>query len=176
MDAYRVDATEILHDLGASVHIAEEVPFPDLSAGETEFVADGPAWVDVLVTNTGAGLVASGTIEVSFRTECSRCLEQFTLVVTGTVEGFYTTPDKAEELSDDQEWEPLGDGVVDLSTALESAVRLELPFVPLHDEGCEGICPECGCNLNEVSCTCDRDTEAQGPFDSLKGLFDETES
>jgi uncharacterized protein len=31
---------------------------------------------------------------------------------------------------------------------------LALPMKPLCAEGCKGLCPHCGTNLNEATCTC----------------------
>lgn len=171
MDPYKVDVTEIIHDLGMSIPIDDEIDLGVLEyAGET-YTPARPARIDVSVTNTGAGVVAYGSVDAAFRAECSRCLAPFTLEVSGEVEGFYTTPEKAEELSEDQEWEPLGDGIIDLSHAIESAVRIELPFAPLHAEDCAGICPLCGCDLNEGTCTCDTEVRKPTPFDALEGMF-----
>lgn len=175
MESLKVDATEILHDLGASIFVDEDIDVGTYEFGGETFVPARPAHVSVTVTNAGDGIVALGTVEVAFAAECSRCLVPFTLELSGEVEGFYTTPDKAEELSEDQEWEPLGEGIVDLAHAIESAVRIELPFAPLHAEDCAGICPTCGCDLNESECSCDSDAAKPGPFDSLQGMFEPKE-
>jgi len=172
MESLKVDATEILQDLGASVHVDEDIDLGTYEFGGETYVPARPAHVSVTVTNAGDGVVAIGTVEAAFAAECSRCLAPFTLELTGEVEGFYTTPDKAEELSEDQEWEPLGEGIVDISHAIDSAVRIELPFAPLHAEDCAGICPTCGSDLNAGECSCDTDTEKPGPFDTLKGMFE----
>lgn len=173
MHALKVDATEILHDLGASLLVDQDIDLGDMQfAGET-YVPARPAHVSVTVTNAGDGVVAYGTVDAAFNAECSRCLTPFTLELSGEVEGFYTTPDKAVELPEDQEWEPLGEGHIDLAHAIESAIRIELPFAPLHAEDCAGICPTCGCDLNEGECECDTDTPRPGPFDALAGMFDD---
>lgn len=172
MDAYLVDVTEILHDLGASVDIDTELPATDFAMGETRFVATGPLVVTGIVTNAGDGLVASGNVDTDFETDCSRCLEPFRLHLTGEIEGFYTTPEKATELPEEQEWEPLGDGVIDLAAAIEAAVRIALPFVPLCAEECPGLCPTCGKNLKEGACDCEPAEPVGSPFDVLKGMFD----
>lgn len=175
MESLKVDTAEISHDLGASVHVDEDIDAGTFEFGGETFVPARPAHVSITVSNAGDGVVAIGSVDAAFAAECSRCLAPFTLELTGEVEGFYTTPEKAEELSEDQEWEPLGDGIIDLSHAIESAIRIELPFAPLHAEDCEGICPTCGCDRNEVQCECGAGEAVPGVFDSLKGMFDEKE-
>ena len=57
--------------------------------------------------------------------------------------------------------------------SLRPAVRLELPFAPVHAQDCAGICPVCGCNRNVESCSCEGADVESGPFAALKTLFDD---
>lgn len=171
-----MDASDILHELGASIDIDDRVDVGDVALGELVFSSRGPATVHATVTNTGAGLVSSGTVTAEFDAECSRCLRPFVLHVEGPIEGFYTTPEHAEEIPDDQEWEPITEGTVDLMGALHAALVVELPFAPLHDPDCLGICPECGIDLNEGSCDCGSGPRSDNPFAALGELFDSSGS
>jgi len=46
--------------------------------------------------------------------------------------------------------------VIDLDPAVREQVLLALPSYPVCQEGCKGLCPVCGTNLNERECGCDR--------------------
>ncbi len=46
--------------------------------------------------------------------------------------------------------------VIDLDPILREQVLLALPGYPICREGCKGLCPVCGANLNERECGCDR--------------------
>jgi uncharacterized protein len=46
--------------------------------------------------------------------------------------------------------------VIDLRPAVREQLLLALPSYPVCQEGCRGLCPVCGTNLNEKSCGCDR--------------------
>lgn len=175
MTSYPVDVGGILHDLGAMVHIDDRVPLEDLDTEDTRFRLVEPPRVVATLTNAGDGVVLNGTVSATIESDCVRCLEPFTFDLDATLEGLFTTPEKAEELPEDQEWEPLGGEVVDIAPAVESSLRLELPFAPLHAEDCAGICPVCGCNRNEKTCDCDTTETVPGPFDELRGLFAETD-
>jgi uncharacterized protein len=37
---------------------------------------------------------------------------------------------------------------------LREQFQLALPMKPLCTEGCRGLCPECGANLNRTRCDC----------------------
>ncbi len=176
MEPYRVDVGDILHDLGASVAVEADVSIDAIEFGDITFDPAGPVKLDVNLTNTGTGVVAQGHALIDLRTDCSRCLESFVLHVKGSVEGLYTTPQHAEGLPEDQEWEPLTDDSVDLMPAVLAAIRVELPLAPLHAEDCMGICPTCGCDLNQGACGCTPDTSTEGPFGVLKSLLEDADT
>lgn len=176
MEPYLVDVSEILHDLAVQVELSGPVELGEIQAGDRTFLPTGPATLHGAVINAGDGVVLTGEVRASLSAECSRCLEPFVLEITGTLEGLYTTPEKATELPEGQEWEPVGTGVIDLAPAIEAAVRIELPFAPLHDPECLGICPECGCDRNVEACECGAGEELPGPFDALKSLFPDDET
>jgi len=43
---------------------------------------------------------------------------------------------------------------INLSPFIREQLHLALPLRPLCDEGCRGLCPSCGVNLNHESCLC----------------------
>lgn len=172
MTSYPVEIGGILHELGSSIVVEDRVPVGDLDTEDTRFRLVEPPLVNGILTNAGDGIVLNGTVSAAIETDCVRCLEPFVFSVTAPLEGLYTTAEKAAELPEDQEWDPIHSGdTVDIAAAIESALRLELPFAPLHAEDCAGICPVCGCNRNETECSCDSAQGAEGPFDMLKELF-----
>ncbi len=170
-EQYLVEARDLLEQLGEQISLDGEVPLQPFVMGSETFTPVGPAHVDVSITNTGAGLVASGTIDVDVTATCSRCLSDFVLPLTGQVEAFYVNSSHADELPEEQDFELIGDhAIIDVMPALRAAITVELPFAPLHDPECAGICPVCGINLNEESCECDP-SSSESPFGALQGLL-----
>ncbi|MCI0470620.1 MAG: DUF177 domain-containing protein [Candidatus Aminicenantes bacterium] len=45
---------------------------------------------------------------------------------------------------------------IDLLKILTEQVNLFIPFNPVCKPDCQGICPNCGINLNHESCNCDK--------------------
>ncbi|MDP2182589.1 MAG: DUF177 domain-containing protein [Actinomycetota bacterium] len=172
MEPLRIDVTEIREELGAHVSVQRSVDLGALAVGQIEFAPMGPAAVDVSILNTGNGLVAQGRINATVRTECVRCLELFDLDVEVAVEMFYADREEAQLLNEDVDWEPIESGSIDLASAIEAAVTVDLPFAPLCADDCRGICPTCGNNLNETTCLCaSPETSPPSPFSALKNLF-----
>ena len=57
---------------------------------------------------------------------------------------------------DEDEFDVLpADKVIDLEPLITAALLLEFPLIPLCDEECKGLCPQCGANLNEGLCGCE---------------------
>src|SRR4029077_14778902 len=52
---------------------------------------------------------------------------------------------------------------VNLTPLIREQMLLALPTRPMCREDCRGLCPQCGANLNERDCGCDRET-VQGRF------------
>ena len=51
----------------------------------------------------------------------------------------------------------LESGNIDLDDVVEKAFVGMLPINYLCSEDCKGLCPDCGCNLNRETCSCDID-------------------
>ena len=73
---------------------------------------------------------------------------------------------------DNDEFIVVPDGRLDLAELASSDILLELPTSILCDEGCKGLCPVCGKNLNNGDCGCER--KPRDPrLDKLRELLQE---
>jgi uncharacterized protein len=168
--SYAIDVRPILEDLGSTIAVEAPVDLPDLVIGSEEFTARPGSMLHLSVTNTGAGIVASGSVDASFGAVCSRCLADFELPVTAEIDAFYVSHGREHDLPEEQEYGFIQEGSVDLLPAVLASLALELPFAPLHDPECKGICPTCGTDRNVGSCDCPP-AESASPFAVLKTLL-----
>jgi len=164
------DISSALDEPGSSVDVARDVDLEPMIGVGAEYTPTGPGHIEVSLMNSGDGIVAMGVVSGTFRTECSKCLEPFNLDITANVEALYLAEDQTDLIDADEDWEPLSGESVDLAPTLHSALQLSLPFAPLHDEDCAGICPGCGCDLNKESCDCSDEEDVSHPFAALKDL------
>lgn len=169
-----VETPRLLKSLSSDTLLDGEIELDELAIGGQRFEIKIPVSYDVVVTNTGAGLVATGTVTGTFLSECSRCLEAFEAQVVGNVEGFYITEEHAESIPEEQEYEIIEGDQIDLWPALQAALAIELPYVPLCRDECKGLCPGCGINLNLETCSCEPE-EPESPFAVLKDKFKQDE-
>ena len=168
--AYKVEVRSLLESLSSSRTVRGSFDAPDAELGGQVYHFDGPISFDIELTNTGAGVVATGTASATLLTSCVRCLCDTCVPVEAEVEGFYVRPGHEDEFPEEQEVELIGDdSAIDLEPAVTASVIVELPFAPVHDPDCKGICPVCGADRNAGDCGCAPEGPSS-PFDVLKGL------
>jgi uncharacterized protein len=168
--AYRVSIRSLSESLAASMDVSGEITMPDIEMGAQPYRFETPASFELTITNAGAGIVASGTARVVVTTPCVRCLCDTSIPVEADVDGFYVLPGHDDEFSEEQEIEYIADdSTIDVEPAVVQALVVELPFAPLHDEDCKGICPVCGADRNITECDCVT-PGTPSPFDALKDL------
>lgn len=119
----------------------------------------------------------SGDIATVATLVCGRCLEPFTLPLDMHFDLSYTaTPDRRgrhgeQRVDVDSITEVPFDGArIDLDALLAEQIYLALPLKPLCREGCLGLCPRCGANLNVTTCGCPAGTEPDPRLAVLKRL------
>lgn len=167
---YRVEVRTLLSTLSASRTVSGQLELSDVEMGEQTFHFEGPVSFEITLTNAGAGVVASGEVSGTVTTPCVRCLCDTTIDVSAEVDGFYVLPSRATEIPEEQEYELIADDMtVDLEPAVTQSLIVELPYAPVHDEACKGICPVCGVDRNVEECACELPA-APSPFDKLKEL------
>lgn len=127
-------------------------------------------------TNASGSLRAEFEFEFEAQLCCVRCLSPFWR--KGSIRGadeFELSRGGAaagdEGLSEDGCI--LADGCFDICELARQTILTELPLVPICRDGCAGLCPECGANLNDASCTCAGSSDAESP---LAAAFREAEA
>lgn len=95
---------------------------------------------------------------------CSRCLKEFEDTLSAEFALTYCRQLPEVEVEDDEEEvelsaEDMGlilfDGQeIDLTEGIQEQLVMALPFRPVCDEGCKGLCPQCGADLNAAPCDC----------------------
>ena len=169
---YKVEIRSLLESLSSSRTLHGEFDASDIELGGQPFSFNGPVTFEVTLTNSGAGIVASGTARATLETPCVRCLCDTRVAMEAEVDGVYVRPGHANEFPEEQEVELIGDdSTIDLEPAIMASVVVELPFAPVHDADCKGICPVCGGDLNITECGCVAPAKPS-PFDVLKSFAD----
>lgn len=72
-------------------------------------------------------------------------------------------------IAEDEDFSIYEGKTIDLDPMLYEQLLLAQPTTYLCSEGCKGLCPRCGANLNTSPCACKPEVKAH-PFDVLKGV------
>lgn len=130
----------------------------DLLSTELRFKA--PIRTSCRAALAGDALLVDGFVCFLAEVECSRCLRLSALNLAVPFNRVYRRapqdqPGAPGQSEDDEADVISGDAqTVDISTAVREAIILEAPMKPLCTEGCLGLCPVCGRNLNDDRCDC----------------------
>ena len=125
------------------------------------------------------GVLVSGTIRGRAVGECVRCLEEVVEDIDVPIQELYAYPERvkaAGDAGDDDEDEvrELDGDLIDVEPAIRDTVVPALPFQPLDDPDCPGLCSECGARLADDP---DHSHETLDPrwaeLNRLQGMFDE---
>jgi uncharacterized protein len=121
------------------------------------------------VSRTSEGLLTRNEFQASVDSTCGRCLEEFNQALKTEFAELFTFSSHADADTDLIYPE---DGQIDFGPIIREYLLLELPINPLCQEGCKGLCPICGENLNTH--TCDHEPDNIDPrLAKLKALLDE---
>jgi uncharacterized protein len=126
----------------------EGKPGAPVKVVDTELLAEVPVVVDALLEWVSDGLLATGTVEGSWRAPCRRCLKPARGDLRVDFQELFETDSREGESY------RLGHDSIDLEPLAREALALDLPLAPLCQEDCRGLCPTCGADLNLGDCDC----------------------
>lgn len=150
-----------------SGEIAPEDPLWDGS----DLHLDEPLRVDLRGQAVGDGVLVRGTMATRLAMECRRCLAPVRVDVADEVTLLFEplAGDEEEELEGEVYPLPARGDELDLRPALREELILRRPDFVVCSETCRGLCPTCGANLNETTCSC-VPVEESSPWSALKNL------
>jgi uncharacterized protein len=123
------------------------VPAPaDLGIEVLRVPEGSPVDLDLRIEAVMEGVLVTGTALAGLEGECVRCLEPISDELEVKFQELFVYADHAVSEEDD-EVSTLEDDLVDLEPLLRDAAVLALPFQPLCQDDCPGLCPECGARL-----------------------------
>lgn len=154
----------------AGFTIVESLPDEFLGSLGGRFI--GPVKVDLTVDFTGQIYVGRGRLEAELEFACSRCLTPFTFSIAAPLHLVMTEVDSQKLHDYGDEALPVREGRVDIEPGIRAAVFAVMPFKPLCDPECRGLCPACGVNRNKEICHC-RDDDTDPRWEALKKLIGE---
>lgn len=153
------------------LRIEEDLPpeFPLWEGGDVQL--HGPLAVRLEAKRAGRDILVRGHLRGEAALNCRRCLEPVLHKIDDEV-SFLFRPGIDRLTAEREEVYSIPEGAreLDLTEAVREQLLLSIPrFVECRAE-CRGLCPRCGVNLNEGTCTCEgpETDERWTPFRGLK--------
>jgi uncharacterized protein len=147
-----LDTRELGRRPGSQHRSAFTAPAPaDLGIEVLRVPEGSPVEFELRLEAVMEGVLVTGQARAGLDGECARCLEDIhDEVVADFQELFvYEESDTAQHPQDaeDDDVSRLAGDLLDLEPVLRDAVVLSLPFQPLCQDDCPGLCAECGARL-----------------------------
>ena len=148
-----LDVSQLIQNDGAVKELEMSFSLENMFFNGLDIVFTTPFKLKGMVKNIAGTLYLELNADVSFETQCARCLDTVSENMSFEIyEVFSKTPSE-----NDDEVTVLESGNIDLDDVVENAFVGMLPINYVCSEDCKGLCPECGCNLNHETCSCDTD-------------------
>jgi DUF177 domain-containing protein len=143
-----LDTRELGRRPGSQREVSRTVQAPaDLGIEVLNVPEGSPVELDLRLEAVMEGVLVTGTARGALEGECVRCLEPLTDEVEVRFQELFVYDDQDVDPDEELEVSTLHDDLLDLEPLLRDAVVLALPFQPLCQDDCPGLCPECGARL-----------------------------
>lgn len=143
-----VPVAELQRQIGKRVRVDRSGPVADLACSGSAVPDGADCRIDATLESILGGVSVQGTVSAPWTGSCRRCLAPAAGTLDVAVRELFTAGGDAEETY------PLAHDHVDLEPLVHDAVLLELPTAPLCRPDCAGLCPVCGVDRNETTCSC----------------------
>ena len=163
----RLGLAQIMDRPGAVVPFSCSVDLSDLQYGASHPVTE-PVEASGTVRNTAGVLVMSGSIKTCLHGVCDRCAAEFSREVEYPIQAVLVE-ELANEENEDEWVFPLEGESADLQDIVRTVFVLNMESNLLCKPDCKGLCCQCGKNLNDGPCSCQKEPDPR--FAALRQLL-----
>lgn len=166
-----INVARVKNEAQSSVELDITEQVDTAACGFPELLLQGPLHFVGKVINAAPYLQLSGSLSARLELSCSRCLKPLSRSFKVEIAESYTNKPEIADQDDSGETILFEGDEIDITPVMLSALFGELPMHPLCRQDCQGLCPECGADLNEGVCTCQQD-KIDIRLEKLRTLWD----
>ena len=163
----RLGLAQIMDRPGAVVPFSCSVDLSALQYGASHPVTE-PVESAGTVRNTAGVRVMSGSIKTGLHGVCDRCAAEFSREVEYPIQAVLVE-ELANEENEDEWVFPLEGESADLQDIVRTVFVLNMESKLLCKPDCKGLCCQCGKNLNDGPCSCQKEPDPR--FAALRQLL-----
>ncbi|MBP1991382.1 YceD family protein [Paenibacillus eucommiae] len=146
---------------GQTVAWKEDLQLNSAFEGRADILAHSAVHVDLHAKPIAGAVEVRGKLTLDLDVSCARCLSHVKQTLElPFLELFTQNRIEAEDGNPDELPEDVHlvtEDKVELEPYVIENVVMGLPYIPLCDDACKGLCPECGVNRNLQDCGCNRE-------------------
>lgn len=150
-----LDLSEIIKNYGGVKKIDCEVDLSEIDFMGEDFKFSAPLKVSGEIRNNTKSLELDATVSGSMQVHCARCAKPFNTNISYNLSEILVREDT--EIGEDADVVVFSGHEVDLSELVADGFFMNVSGRYLCREDCKGLCPVCGCDLNEQSCNCQKE-------------------
>lgn len=145
----------------------EEVDFE-----ENEVFAEAP--LNINLEKRGNYLYCTGSTSVDMNFFCDRCIDEYAERIEIEMEYVFHLGLCSGSNNDNEIIEiPEDERVLFIDEEFKESLELSIPFLKVCHEDCKGLCPICGINLNENTCSCSQTKKIDSRWDKLAEIAEQ---
>jgi len=152
----KLNIAELLRTPGMHYHYAVQETLP--STADLDYASPAVGYLDF--QRSSNMLIIRGELEAAVREECVRCLDEVIVPIQAEVEEEFAIENLrvVSNVNEEEGQQSVEALFKDQDLLLEEFIRQQLllakPEYPLCATDCKGLCPQCGCDLNNGACQC----------------------
>lgn len=145
-----INLSKLFFRIGDTLEINDAFDFSDVEwLGNFPFTT--PVKAVGQISNNAGTVMLEATIEFDYTAPCDRCARESVTHMTVPVKHILVQDSDGDF---DDEVVSIENFNLNLKELVLSDILLSLPMIMLCKPDCEGVCFNCGKNLNEGSCSC----------------------
>jgi uncharacterized protein len=148
--------------------------------GQTDLNLNDDVAVKGILTRIDDNVYLKGGVTTSVVTSCSRCLDELSCPIDSELKAHFapiddrlTSLNEVELHASDIDVEVYEKQQINLTQSVRDSILLAVPAICLCEDGCKGLCFQCGKNLNHAFCQCSTESITDPRLKILNVLKDQ---
>ncbi len=167
----QIDLTDICKTEGKEITVPVACPVKDIETREACIIKELVPF-DLTVTNVaGKRIAVKGRTSAVVVMNCDRCLKEVERTLNLKLEREFPLQDEVVVPDEDDPVSGVTDQMLYPHELLQDELFLNLPTKVLCREDCKGLCPVCGCDLNQGDCGCEKSTGSLQMAKALENII-----